>query len=72
MNIAEIRTYVESHLAYANNELRGKFAEVVEFVEAKEVEAVGITQEIADLTAKGYVVTGPFTTTPLTIIEPAQ
>ena len=56
MNIAEIRTYVETHLQLANDELKGKFAEVVAFVEGKEVEAVGIAQEIADLTDRKSVV----------------
>ena len=69
MSIAEIKTYIETHLQSANDDLRGKFAEVVAFVEGKEAEAVGIQQEIADLTAKGYIVTGPFKTEPLPVIE---
>ena len=69
MTIAEIKTYIETHLEAASDDLRAKFAEVVAFVQGKEVEAVGIAQEIADLTAKGYVVTGPFKTEPLPVIE---
>jgi len=69
MSIAEIKTYIETHLEAASDDLRTKFAEVVSFVEGKEVEAVGIQQEIADLTAKGYIVTGPFKTEPLSVIE---
>ena len=69
MTIAEIKTYIETHLEMASDDLRAKFAEVVSFVEGREVEAVGIAQEIADLTAKGYIVTGPFKAASLPVIE---
>ena len=64
MTIAEIKTYIESHLQFADDDMKAKFAEVVAFVENKEVEAVGIAQEIADLTAKGYTVTKTLVSTP--------
>lgn len=59
MTIAEIKTYIESHLAFAADDLRAKFAEVVDFVEGREKEASAVAAEIADLTAKGYTVTPP-------------
>lgn len=59
MSIAEIRGYVEGHLASAGDDLKAKFAEVVAFVEGKETEAATVAAEVADLTARGYTVTAP-------------
>ena len=59
MGIAEIKSFIEAHLAFAADELKAKFADVVAFVEGQESDAKKIAEEIADLTAKGYTVTRP-------------
>jgi len=59
MSIADIKGYIEGHLASAGDDLKQKFAEVVAFVEGKETEAATVAAEVADLTARGYTVTAP-------------
>lgn len=59
MTIAEIKGYIEGHLATAADDMKAKFAEIVAFVEGKETEAATIAAEVADLTARGYTVTPP-------------
>lgn len=66
MNIAEIRAYVETHLVYAEDELKAKFVAVAAFVEGREDAAAQLEKDIAALEARGYTVTGP---APLPVIE---
>lgn len=66
MHISEIKTYVESHLVYAEDELKAKFAAVVAFVEGREDDAAQVDKEIAALVARGYTVIPPV---PLPVIE---
>lgn len=60
MNLADIKTYVESHLTAAEVSLKDDFARVVAWVENKQAtEAAMVAAEISDLTARGYTVTPP-------------
>ena len=64
MNIAEIKTYIESHFTEDEDDLKAKFAEVVAFVTGKEQAiaekaaalAVDIQNATALLRAQGYTI----------------
>jgi hypothetical protein len=60
MTLVEAKTFLEAHLATAEADIKAKWAEVIVWAEAKVVkDAAFIAAEIADLTAKGYLVTPP-------------
>ena len=65
MNIAEIKTYIESHFTEDEDDLKAKFAEVVAFVTGKEQaateKAAALAVDIQNATdllkSHGYTVT---------------
>ncbi len=67
MTLTDIKAAIEADLAAAEQHIKDKWAEVVDFVEGKQAadaaaaqaEADRVAAEVADLQAKGYTVTAP-------------
>ena len=79
MTLTEVKDYLAAHLASAEAEIQTKWSEVVAWVEGKQAtdaaaaqaEADRVAAEVADLVAKGYVVTAPVEPAPAAPAAPA-
>lgn len=60
MTLADAKTYLQTHLALAEADIKGKYEEVIAWIETKLAnDAVILAAEIAHLQSLGYVVTPP-------------